>query len=387
VNGRRHGAAAVTRAALVVAVAASPLSCGRGVSPPAGPALDPQASASELPPVLATERGAGGGVLVLIDEHGDRQAELLTEPADTSAAPVRDSAAAYSPDGRWIVFASSRGQASVEHSALWLAPARAGATPIQLTAGPADLAPAWTADGQGLVFSRVEHGDADLWQQRLDLDPSPHLVGDPRPVALGVDHQLSPTVAGDGRIAYARLGLDEAGRPVSRIHLVDLTGHDVALTVGPADSGPRFSPDGATLVFSRPTVRAPADPTSAPGVDADLWVRAGDGTERRLWDLAGTDEGGPVFSVDGRWLFATSVAHGSDGSVVLASVVYADLWDQATTVRLLRDRAGVWTRMAPALAPVVLDSAALAAGPEYRAELGRAIVRAVRAAGARGRVP
>src|SRR5260221_7908487 len=53
--------------------------------------------------IAIAERGEHGARLVAIDEHGDRRLDLV-QPAPTLA---RDTNPAISPDGRWLVFASS----------------------------------------------------------------------------------------------------------------------------------------------------------------------------------------------------------------------------------------------------------------------------------------
>lgn len=338
-------------------------------------------------PILVTERSDRGGTLVFLDESGDRTAELVSESGELGPL-VRDAQAAFSPDGGWVVFASSRGQRSLERSAIFVAPVRAGAVATQLTDGPGDLDPTWSPDGRSLLFVRLRGSGADVWKQSIELTQVPRLIGEPSQVAGGPGHQLGPSASTDGRIAFAEL-TEPGGDKRSIIRVLDAEGVELFRTAGPADSGPRFSPDGTALVFSRPTARimnGTQKERRQASVDADLWIRDARG-ERKLWNLPHTDEGGPAFSVDGRWLFCTSWVRGADGSVVIASIVYADLWERgAPTVRMLRDRAGVWNRMSPAAAPVVLDSAALAAGPEYQRELERVIARAIDKAMARTQV-
>src|SRR5258706_10522289 len=82
--------------------------------------------------IAIAERGEHGARLVAIDEHGDRRLDLV-QPAPTLA---RDTNPAISPDGRWLVFASSRGR-TLDATSLWIAPLTPDAVAVQLTRGAA----------------------------------------------------------------------------------------------------------------------------------------------------------------------------------------------------------------------------------------------------------
>jgi Tol biopolymer transport system component len=351
------------------------------------------------PPLAATivvsESGLRGGQLVVLDASGDRLAELFPPPREADAAtapPVRDTQVAFSPDGNWVVFASSRDRLLAE-SSLWGARAVVGATPFRITTGRAiDLQPTWTADGRALVFASNRSGNLDLWQLELELAADQRTLvarGEPRAITATPEIEWQPTVAADGRIAFAEIS---AAGDVSRIGLLTPDGAGgfvrTALTAGPADTSPAFAPDGATLAFARPTLRIAADAATTDAVvDADLWLRAADGAERKLLDLGGTDESGAVWSADGGWLFAASVLRDPTGRAVLSSVVHVEVGAQAPVARILRDRAGTLARTSPAVAPVELDVDALRACPEYRDELARIVRAALEAAPPPGAAP
>jgi len=144
------------------------------------------------------------------------------------------------------------------------------------------------------------------------------------------------------------------------------------VTPGPADSAPALSPDGARLVFARPVARTESL------VDSDLWIvpRAG-GAPSVLVDLPLTDESGPVWSRDGRYVFATSVLRGADGHAVFSSVICIDTREPRPVARLLEDRVGPIARLTPAVASATLDDAALHADPEYLPELARIMARPI----------
>jgi len=342
----------VVRWILIVAVAAC------GARPPAQPAAPDRVA------IVAAERGAEGARLVAIDEHGDRQLALVAPPTETM---VRDTNPAVSPDGAWLVFSSSRARA-LDQTSLWIARLGVAAVPRRLTDGPGiDAHPTWTPDGRAIVFASTRGGSFDLW--RLELADG--RAGALAQLTQGAGHEVTPAVASDGTIFYAAVTPDEAHRQVeTHLEARAPDGTIRRLTDGPADSSPAVSPDGTRVVFARPQLHDGK-------LDSELWllVRA-TGTITPLVDLPLTDESGPVWSRDGRFVFATSVLRGADGHVLFSSVIHVDLRDRPAVARILEDRVGAIVRMTPAIA-APLDAAALHADPEYLPELARIMSRAI----------
>jgi len=307
--------------------------------------------------IVASERGPEGMRLVSIDEHGDRQFAIV-QPA---GGVVRDTHPAVSPDGRWIVFASSRDRALAETS-LWIAAAGVAMPPRRLTDGRGvDAHPAWVPDGSAIVFASTrDAGSFDLWRLAL-RDGRP---GELTQLTHGAGHEITPAVAADGTIIYAALTANEQRRDVET-HLEERApdGTIRALTSGPADSSPALSPDGARLVFARPQVH-----DGKP--DSELWlmVRA-TGAIAPLIDLPLTDESGPVWSRDGRFVLATSVWRSTEGKVVFSSIIHVDTREAPPVARILEDRVGAIVRLTPAVTATPLDAAALHGDPEYLPEL------------------
>jgi Tol biopolymer transport system component len=332
-------------------------SCG----PP--PAAKP--TAPEVVSIVASERGPHGVRLVAIDERGDRRFELVIPAPLTATSVTRDSNPAVSPDARWLVFASNRDR-SVDGTSLWIAPLAVDAVPRRLTQGTAiDAHPTWSPDGRSIVFASTRADrEFDLW--RLAIDPA----GAPGTLTQLTDapgHEVTPTVAPDGTIAYASVTPTGAGSHEIDSHLEERApdGTIRKLTEGPGDTSPAFSPDGATIAFARPVVH-----NGAP--DAELWrMDRGSGAVAQLVELPLTDESGPVWSRDGRFVFATSVLRGAGGNALFSSVVHVDLREHPARARLLGDHAGPVARLTPAVPARRLDVAALRSDPEYLPELAR----------------
>ncbi len=294
-----------------------------------------------------------------------------------SATLARDTNPAVSPDDRFVVFASSRGRAFDETS-LWIAPVAPDAIAHALTAGAAiDSQPTWAPDGSAIVFARaVPGGNFDLY--RLAIDRDGNARGEPVQLTTGAGHEVTPSVARDGAIVYAEVTPHGEGSADVDSHLELRTpdGAIVRLTEGPTDATPAFSPDGKTIAFSAATER-----TTAGGamLDADLWrIKAtGGGAAERIVDLPLTDESGPVWSPDGRFLLATSALRDSHAKAVFSSVIEIDMTAAPRIARMLEDHAGLFPRLTPALTHAALDRKALDADPEYLPELARLLAPAM----------
>ncbi len=326
--------------------------------------LDPPKHAARVA-IIAAERGPSGARLVAIDEGGDRQFDLIT-PATVM---TRDTNPTVSPDGRWVVFASSRGR-KLDETSLWIAPIGVEATPRRLTDGPwMDAHPTWTPDGRAIVFASTRaKGNFDLW--RLELRDG--VPGALQQLTSAPGHEITPSVARDGTIVYAAATPDlSSGDVESHLEERRPDGTIRELTEGPADVSPAVSPDGRVVVFSRPRVHAGMP-------NGELWrLVRGPNTTVPLIDLPLTDESGPVWSRDGRFVFATSVLRGSDGKPLFSSVVHVDLRERTLHARMLEDRAGEIVRLTPAVTATPLDVDTLDHDPEYLPELAKIMERAI----------
>jgi len=312
-----------------------------------GPPRVASVSAPARIAIVASEIGASGARLVVLDEHGDRQGELL-RPA---TGVVRDSNPAISPDGRWVAFESNRGHEPQLH--LWIAPLAFEATPVELTEG---VHPAWTPGGR-IVYS--VHGDLYEIAAR---------GGTPVQLTSAPGTEDTPSVASDGTIVYA------ASTPEgSHLEARAPDGTITRLTEGPADTTPAVSPDGRAIAFSRPVEHHGT-------LDAELWLLPhGQPVATPIVELPISEEAGPVWSRDGHYLFSTSAVRSSSGAMLFSSVIVIDMTRTPRVARILEDRSGPLSRLTPAVAPGALDAAALSSDPEYLPELARIIAAAIAA--------
>jgi Tol biopolymer transport system component len=328
------------------------------------PAQRDGAPASVQARIVTTERGPRGGRLVLVDEDGARLADLTP----IGRQPTIDSNPSWSADGRWIVFASTRQRARLDQTSLWLVGAASGSTLVRLTRETAvDRDPHFSPDGRHIVYASSTGSTFDVWVIDLAIDRG-RLGPAGRPRRLTATErldELSPSVSPDGRtVIYMALDRDTQR---SSLYVVPLRGGPSRrLTDGPADMTPSFAPDGRAIAFAAPVKGRD---------DIDLWAIDADGKNRRL--LVGeplADETGPVWSADGRFVFATSVLRSvASGLPILSSLAFVDLRERPAVLRALHDPAQVVPRLGAALAPRSLDAGRLRRHPRYEAAVRRAI--------------
>ena len=270
-------------------------------------------------------------------------------------------APALSPDRTTIVFSSTRDRSDGKTS-LWIAKVGVEVVPQRLTDGDAiDAHPVWTRDGTAIVFASTrDGGDYDLWRVAK-------AGGAPVRITDGEHHEVTPSIAPDGAIFYAAID-----RETGTSHIEERTpeGAIIKRTPGPDEREPSVSPDGTLIAFTSKVDRGDR-------ADGELWImERGAGNAKQLVNLPPTDESGPVWSHDGRFVFATSVLPGAADQPLFASIIFVDRDEPAIRARILRDSAGPLTRITPAIA-TALDATALRRDPEYLPELAKVVAAAI----------
>ena len=375
----------------------------------AGPALE---DAADISPdgrqlLFVSTRNGNADVFVLPfrpdDPHGAGEPKNLTRHAAGDYNPV------FSPDGTRILFSSSR-DASVttsdgaSPSATYLASElyvmHADGTDVRrLTHHESwDGAPAWTPDGQAVVFYSQRDGETRIYRASIDGHGA-------EPISAQGEAALSPTVGPDGRLAFTARrdgrwtivttrddGTDlrvesDAARDYWAPAYHPTSGRLLAHGPGPVDPASRFESDapGHFLIHRRFRVHLPdrqvsligirgylpaIDPTTGEVATSEAFSRLvasrPDGTGKRvLFDRTGADRyrgpesaWGPSWSKDGRWL-AFIV-----GPPFASAAVDVDIWK-------IRSDGSDATSLTP-------DSDANDALPDFSPDGGRVVFRSMR---------
>lgn len=233
--------------------------------------------------------------------------------------PAADGTPRWSPDGRWLAFASTRGGSRQ----LWLLDMRAGGEPRPITTLSEGVgAFAWAPDSRRLaVVSRSPVAPA------ADAGAVP---AKPAPAEPYVTDRLR--TRNDGAPGWA---------PLARSHLfvVDAsTGQPAparALTTGDFEEGePVWSGDGRWVLF---TSARQADERERPDTELYRVAADGSGAPEALTDRRGPD-GGAIVSPDGRWVAWTGYDETTPPASHRVTHLYAAPLDALSPAGLLQPR-------------------------------------------------
>ena len=202
---------------------------------------DPAWSPDRSRIIFASEQD-GNVDLYVVDVDGGAVERLTDDPAP-------DLHPAWSPDGKKIAFTADRFD-EYEHDydgnaeIVVLDLETRGLT--RITHDPADDAfPAWSPDGQRIVFASQRSGNYNLYIV-------PATGGDPRQITFETGTSWQPVWSPDGtRIAFTYVPTGFVWDQVAWISLVDPDGGNLVRVTREfrGDFDPDWSPDGSRLVF------------------------------------------------------------------------------------------------------------------------------------------
>lgn len=257
-------------------------------------------SATPLPDselAFASRQNDNMDVWTMQGSDGSGKKRLVNVPG------VDDYLPAISPDRRSVAYIRIRGLQSELHVV-----AADGTGDIALTTDLApDARPSWSPDGSTLVFASAIDGQTDLYTASFEFSDKPPRLGPLTRLTNSPATEADPAWSPDGeRIVY----WSNASGVQNLYWVAPDGGPETRLTDGPdTDSDPTWAPDGRRLAFTRTTQSAPSD----------IYTLAIDATGRAVGtptnltaDLPGPDEDSSWSADGGSIAFVHKADTGSD---------------------------------------------------------------------------
>lgn len=259
----------------------------------------------------------------------DGSKKAVTVPPDKS---IGDLSPAFSPDGKSIAFLRALGTGVTE---VFIAPTQGGEARRITNDNRNAQSVAWTPDGRWIVFASDRRRNLALWRVRAS-------GGEPERFAVVPENSIDAVFSRDGRMAYAqrfrdgnvwRVDTDGKTPPVkvisstqydssaqyspdggriafrsnrsgsNEIWVSDAGGRiPVQLTHygGPLTGTPRWSPDGMSVAYD----------TRAEG-QGDIYAVSSNGGEPRRITMSNAQDIVPSYSRDGAWIYFASNRSGA----------------------------------------------------------------------------
>lgn len=282
--------------------------------------------------VLTVNKSGFGHVHVMRADGSERKRITPSAPRGTDA--FGNSSPDWSPNGRRIAF-SSTGPATREtnRDAEIYTSGPAGEQRRRLTRNSvADGDPAFSPDGRLIAFAR-SRGEGPDAQSRIYVMRSDGTGVRKLTKVRGFDAQ--PVWSPDGqRIAFTRASAD---RTRGEIHVINADGTGTTRIVEDAYD-PAWSPDGASIAFT--TVRDAFGRTCFHECSPaeEVYVADASGANQRRLTTLEADDSSPAWTVDGKLLFVSDRANAdehhydvyamnADGSCPTRLTKNGEVWD------------------------------------------------------------
>ena len=196
-------------------------------------------------PLMSPAWSPDGRNIAYVSFEGDQSAiyvQTLSTGTRTrvSARAGVNGAPVYSPDGRMLALALSRGEGNLDIYTLEIA----NQTLRRITENSAiDTEPEWSRDGQSIYFTSDRGGSPQIY--RVDAVPNANA----RRVTVDGTYNTRARVSPDGeRIAVVHRSQNQSQ---DRIALVDpANGEIFVLSRGFLDESPSFAPNGALIIYA-----------------------------------------------------------------------------------------------------------------------------------------
>ena len=267
------------------------------------------------------------------------KAEPVAEPVIVTQ--VMDSYPAVSPDGKTLLFQSTRSG----RWALYLADINGDNVRTLLDSGNDPVVPSWSPDGSMIAYAATVDDQSEIFVMQADGSQSRRLTDDP-----GDDSH--PHWSTDGRIFFnsARKTPDRNADWSDQWHEVfsmDAAGGNIIqhTTCQAVCTFSTPSPDGRMITYRR-VINAPGRDWDQSAIDknSEIFVAKLDGSGERNISNDPAFDGWPVWSPDSKWVVYAS---NRDGVPNAAQIYLAS--PDGKTVRRISD--GPWSNAQPSFSP------------------------------------